>query len=118
MDYDRSEIINKNIISLPQYNESYTLLYNLIKSISALANLLLFEDSLILKNGIDKALKVFNWDLIGGAEKILRSYYKGNRDYEDYVEISTRDSISFINEFTKIIYDEYLFPEYTLNGNK
>jgi hypothetical protein len=40
MDFDKSQIINRDVIELPEYNENYTLIYNIIRSVNNISKLL------------------------------------------------------------------------------
>lgn len=116
MDFDQSQIINRDIIELPKYNPNYTLIYNIIKTVNHISKLLPLKEGTKLNENIEKAQEGFTFDIINISEKILRAYYKNSRDYNDYIEKNITQCISVINEFWKLTYDVYLFPDYTLDG--
>ena len=119
MDYDQSIIMpNSDISPLPPHREINTLMYNIIKTIQVISHLLpLNEGNEMLKN-IDKTLKLYSFDMLGADEKNSRAYYKGGKYYQLYIEKSIWDNLTFVNDFWKISFNEYLFPEYTLEYDK
>jgi hypothetical protein len=116
MDYDQSVIINNNITPLPKHNPNYTLIFNIVKTVNCISKLLPINDGKILNDNIEKAQIGFPYHVFNYGESILRSYYKKYRDYDEYIDLSIHLCIMVINEFWKIVYNKYLFPEYTLDG--
>jgi hypothetical protein len=71
-----------------------------------------------ISKNIDKTLKSYTFDRIKSDEKNSRSYYKGGKYYNLYIEDSIWNNLTFVNKFWKISFNEYLFPEYTLEYDK
>jgi hypothetical protein len=111
-DFDKSIIYDQNILPLENMNYDHTIHINIIKTINAFKMLLDKNDKKKLSDSLEKALNSFSYYFITSGEKLLRSYYKRNRDYSDFISISTMECIVLLNLLWFDIYDEYLFPKY------
>jgi hypothetical protein len=96
-DFDNAIIYNQNILPLEQYDETYTIQYNIIKTINTFKILLNKEDQHKISVVLEKSLNSFSYHFLNFSEKILRSYYKKNRSYEDFIEISLFQCIKLLN---------------------
>jgi hypothetical protein len=67
-----------------------------------------------LSDSLEKTLNSFSYHFITSGEKLLKSYYKGNRDYSNFIDISTMECITMLNRLWFNVYDEYLFSKYGL----
>jgi Golgi nucleoside diphosphatase len=113
-DFDKSIIYDQNILPLEKYNNEYTIHYNIVKTINVFKNLLNKLDQRKLSESLEKSLKVFSFDFMNSSEKLLRSYYKHNRDLSDFIEISTMECIVMLNDLWMSLYNKNLFPAYAL----
>jgi hypothetical protein len=113
-DFDKSIIYDQNILPLEKYNNEYTIHYNIVKTINVFKNLLNKLDQQILSESLEKSLKVFSFDFMNSSEKLLRSYYKNNRDLNDFIEISTMECIVMLNDLWMSLYNKNLFPAHAL----
>jgi hypothetical protein len=113
-DFDKSIIYDQNILPLENMNYDHTIHINIIKTINTFKMLLDKNDKKKLSDSLEKALNSFSYHFITSGEKLLRSYYKRNRDYSDFISISTMECIVLLNLLWFDIYDEYLFPKYGL----
>ena len=95
-------------------NYNHIIHINIIKSVNAFKMLLNENDKKKLSDSLEKILNSFSYHFITSSEKLLRSYYKRNRDYSDFIDISTMECITMLNRLWFNVYDEYLFSKYGL----
>ena len=88
--------------------------YNIIKTINTFKKLLNLSEQKILENTLDKSLNKLHKNFLNFSEKLLRSYYKDNRDYKDFNELCIMECIIMLNIFWKELYNEYIFPSHSL----
>lgn len=114
MDYDRSIIYDQSLMKLPEPNLDFTIMYNIVKTIKEISKLLIDGDRKLLIDIFEESSITFHYPIIEYSEKILRGYYKKQRDYNDFKELSIKDCIQLCNVIWDKLYDESLFPSYKL----
>jgi hypothetical protein len=114
MDYDRSIIYDQSLMKLPEPNLDFTIMYNIVKTIKEISKLLIDGDRKLLIDIFEESSITFHYPIIEFSEKILRGYYKKQRDYNDFKELSIKDCIQLCNVIWDKLYDESLFPSYKL----
>lgn len=72
------------------------------------------NDKKKLSDSLEKTLNSFSYHFITSSEKLLKFNYKRNRDYSDFINISTMECITMLNCLWFDVYDENLFPRYGL----
>ena len=116
MDFDKSIIYDTNILPLVNFDSNNTLITNILKTLYECARLLINEDKQKLRQSIDKSLnESYHYDLIESQRSRLRTLYNGNRALKDVIQLHIHEMIYFINNIWKDIYNEYLFPSYSLD---
>ena len=112
-DFDESTIYNQDILPLVPIDYNHTIHANIIKTINAFKMLLDKNDKKKLSDSLEKTLNSFPYNFIRSGEKSLRSYYKRNMDYLDFIDKTTMNCITMLNRLWFDIYDEHLFPCYS-----
>lgn len=102
IDYDKSIVMDKLFMNLPNYMSNYTLIYNIINTINSISRLLPLNEEIKLNENIKQII-------LDNAEKTLKSYYKYEIFYDEYKSKNINQCINFINKFWKLTYGMYLF---------
>ena len=113
-DFDQSIIYDQQILPLEKYNEIFTIQYNIIRTINVFKKMLKMSDQQIVSESLEKSLNSFSYHYLDYSEKILRSYYKQNRDYDDFIERSILECILLLNDIWILLYNKNLFPAHAL----
>jgi len=121
MDFDKSITYETTYLRLSAFIREFTLIFSITKIIYICASLFKKKnkfDQDPLNIALDKTIKSIHFDIIAHGTSILGSYYQESRTYNEFINESIMDVITFINLFWFNLYNEYLFREYSLAVHK
>jgi len=109
-DYD----INIDKMTYPPLNLNNRIYANIIKTLYSFLRLINLNEQNKMRQIIETIEKDKIEDYGGTEHSLMNSLYNKSRSYPEYVNESIHNMIQMLNVFWHELYDEYLFPKYTL----